>query len=183
MTEDTGGLETLITAVADGDRQALRALYGKAAPRMLAIAMRMVGRRDLAEEAVQDAFVAAWEAADRFDPAKGSAQAWLATIVRRKAIDRLRANPWLTREAGDAENQLAGDAAGSNASGDASKEDAMAVRHCMGVLGENERQALTLVYYYGLSHRELRTHMNAPLGTVKSWVRRGLLALKKCLEE
>jgi RNA polymerase sigma-70 factor (ECF subfamily) len=179
MAGETGGLDTLIEAVADGDRQALRALYYCAAPRMLGIAMRMVGRRELAEEAVQDAFVAVWEAASRFDPQKGSGQAWLATIVRHKAIDRLRANSWLTREVAEPGNLLIADAAG----GDASKEDAMAVRHCMDVLGESERQALTLVYYYGLSHRELRTRMNAPLGTVKSWVRRGLLALKKCLEE
>lgn len=171
--------EDLIAAIADGDRQALRALYDQASPRMLGIAMRMMGRRDLAEEAVQDAFVAVWEAAGRFDASKGKAQAWLSTIVRRKAIDRLRANPWLTKEISEPEDLSVAE----YFDGDASKVDAMAVRHCMGELGESERRALTLVYYYGLSHRELRVRMNAPLGTVKSWVRRGLLALKKCLEE
>ncbi len=85
----------------------------------------MIGRRDLAEEAVQDAFVAVWEAARRFDPAKGSAQAWLSTIVRRKAIDRLRANPWLVKETSGAEDLLANHAA----DGGASKEGTLAVQH------------------------------------------------------
>ena len=179
MSQEESSPEQLIEAIANGDRLALRVLYNQAGSRMLAIAMRVLGRRDLAEEAVQDAFVAVWEAADRFDASKGSAQAWLSTIVRRKAIDRLRANPWLAKEVADPDNLMVAEIS----TDPASKEDAMAVRHCMGELGESERRALTLVYYYGLSHRELRVRMNAPLGTVKSWVRRGLLALKKCLEE
>lgn len=165
--------ETLLVQVAQGDRDALRRLYDSAAPRMMGIAMRMLGRRDLAEEAVQEAFIAIWSAATRFDPARGKASAWLATILRRKAIDRLRASPWLQREIEAAEpcavppNDL----------------HALAVRQCLDRLRDGQRNALLFVYYFGLTHEELCHRFDAPLGTVKSWVRRGLIKLKQCLEE
>ena len=177
MTADPDPLADLIEAVAVGDRQALRGLFDRAGPRMLGIAMRMIGNREMAEEALQDAFVAVWSNAGRFDREKGSGQAWLATIIRRKAIDRLRASPWLRNESGEPDENISADAHFS-----ASKDNALAVRECMERLDQKERTALELVYYYGLSHRELRVRLDAPLGTVKSWVRRGLIALRQCLD-
>lgn len=166
-------LADLIAAAATGDRLAFRALYQATAPRLLAIAQRMLGRRDMAEEAVQDAFVAAWRAAASYDPALGSVQAWLSTIVRRRAIDRLRASPWRVQE-----RESEGDIAIPPATG----EQKLAVRECLEQIATNERLALSLVYYYGLSHSELSTRLSVPLGTAKSWVRRGLHAMKQCLE-
>lgn len=169
----TGDHGTLIVAIAQGDRTALRRLYDLAAPRMLGIALRMLGRRDMAEEAVQEAFVAIWMSAGSFDPARGKAQAWLATILRRKAIDRLRASPWLRREADEAEPCAV-------PPGDL---NALAIRQCLERLSGDQSKALMLVYYYGMTHEELGRRLDAPLGTVKSWVRRGLLEMKRCLEE
>jgi len=169
-TEDQG---TLLEAIAQGDQAALRRLYDVAAPRMLGIAIRMLGRRDLAEEAVQDAFIAVWSAAGSYDRSLGRPQAWLATIVRHKAIDRLRASPWMKNEVGDAEPN-------ATQHGDL---NALAVRQCLDRLDTSQSRALMLVYYYGLTHSELGRQLKAPLGTVKSWIRRGLLGLKQCLEE
>lgn len=165
--------ETLLVQVGQGDHKALRRLYDVAAPRLLGIALRMLGRRDLAEEAVQEAFIAVWSCAAKFDPSKGKAQAWLGTILRRKTIDRLRASPWLQREIDVAEPCAV-------PPGDL---HALAVRQCLDRLQDDQRRALMFVYYYGLTHDELGRKFHAPLGTVKSWVRRGLIAMKKCLKE
>lgn len=167
-------IEALLLAVASKDKDALQQIYRHHGGRLLAIATRMTGRRDLAEEAVQDTFVAVWKTAGAFDPAIGSARAWITTILRRRAIDRLRASPWLQREMvlPDVEERTAKDDACS-----------LAVRQCMAGLPEPERRALTLVYLYGLTHAELSTFLEMPLGTVKSQVRRGLQAMRRCLEQ
>lgn len=172
MQSLTDDQDVLLAQIAEGDRAALRRLYDVAAPRLLGIAMRMLRRRDLAEDALQEAFVAIWSDAARFDPALGHARAWMATILRRKAIDRMRATPWLRRKDDLAEPP-------------AVPEDdphALAVRECLDRLGDTQRKALLHVYYFGLTHEELSHRLGKPLGTVKSWVRRGLIDMKTCLE-
>ncbi len=172
MRSDAPSLEELLQRVGRGDRAALRPLYDRAAPRLLGIAIRMLGRRDMAEEALQETFVAAWTSAARFDPNQGRAEAWLATILRRKAIDRLRASPWLRTETGLPEALPA----------PAERTASLALRECLDRIGEKYRRALLFVYYFGLTHDELSQRLDAPAGTVKSWVRRGLIAMRDCLE-
>lgn len=176
MRTDPASLSDLLVASAAKDKAAFRELYARAAPRLLGIGMRMLGRRELAEDVLQDVFVTAWQTAPRFDPARGSAEAWLATIMRRRAIDRLRASPWLAREV-DLEH------APVETVGTIGSEAAHAVRQCLERLAQNERNALMLAFYYGFSHSELSKRLAAPLGTVKSWVRRGLASMKACLGE
>lgn len=173
----------LIAATAEGDRSAFAALYQEASGRLMAIALRMMGRRELAEEILQEAFVAIWRRAGQFDETRGRSFTWLAAIVRYRAIDRLRAG---RRERQEVE--LPDDSEGSlpetlvfDPRFDG--PEAIAVRDCLGRLSEEQRRAILLAYYYGLTHEELAERLGAPLGTVKSRVRRGLLQLRACLEQ
>ena len=168
-------LADLIAQTARGDRVAFHLFYTRTSPRMMAIALRLLGRRDLAEEAVQDAYVSAWQSAKRYDPAAGSAEAWITTITRRRAIDRLRASPWLQREVPDQADIAAWPGL--------SATDQMSLWTCLGQLESDTRVSICLCYLYGLTHQELSQTMDTPLGTVKSRVRRGLTALKECLQQ
>lgn len=171
-------LAALIERSAAGERAAFRALYEATAARLLAMTTRILGRRDLAEEAVQEAFVSIWRRAGDFDRDQGAAFAWMATIARRRAIDRLRASPWLKRETDDAALDLA--ALGTTSQSGA---EAIALKECLERLDPRARRSILLAYLYGMTHRELSRATGAPLGTIKSLIRRGILQLKQCLEQ
>ncbi len=175
-------LTELIAATARGDRPAFAALYAATSPQLFAVALRIMRRRDRAEEVLQDAFVSIWKRARDYDAAKGSALTWMASIVRHRAIDMLRR-----------ERATVGldDAPGAEAWADpgpdpfeatATNAEARRVRDCLDTLEGKQREAILLAYYEGLTQEELAGRLAAPLGTVKSWVRRGLLRLKDCLE-
>ena len=181
VAEDAS-LARLLRASADGDRDAFARVYEKTAPRLFPVALRLLRRRDAAEDVLQEAYVQIWRKAGQYDFSRGRPLAWMATIVRNRAIDRLRAlardpsdpSPW--EEA--AENLADRDAemhTGSN-------PDSLAIRRCLERLQDKQRESILLAFYHGLTHEELAARLAAPLGTVKSWVRRGLLELKDCLE-
>ena len=169
-----------LTACAGGDRQAFRALYEQEAPKMLGLAMRLLRRPSLAEDAVQDAFVNIWNKAATFDPKLGSARGWMYTILRNRALNMLRSEAWLDFQ-GDLEPlNLAGDEEDPEAvvSG---LSDADALRRCLEGLPPERRSVLVLAYVHGLTHGELAGKLGVPLGTMKSWIRRSLLSLKECM--
>ncbi len=163
-----------------GDRAALRRIYDTEGPRMLGVALRILRRQQLAEEAVQDAFVQVWQRAESFDPERGAAKTWLYAVLRNRALNILR---------GEARTDLIED---FEAMGLASPEedpesvmaqlsDAGALRRCLERLEPARRRAVVLAYMHGLSHGELAARVGVPLGTMKSWLRRSLLALRECL--
>jgi len=178
MTSDD--FDAAIAACARGDRAALNRLYQREAARMLGVAQRIVKRRPLAEEAVQDAFVQVWRKAASFDPALGSGRTWLYAILRNRALNILR---------DESRTDLVGEStAFDRASEDDDPEtivaklsDAGALKRCLQTLDEKRRAAILLAYAHGLSHGELAERLSMPLGTVKSWIRRSLGALKECL--
>lgn len=167
-------LETLMAAVAGGDRQAFRRLYDRTAGRSYALAMRLLRSRDLAEEVVQEAYIRVWARAAQYDAARGDALAWLAGLVRNLAIDRLR-----RQGRPDAPLDELPEIAAPFTGDPADRQD---VRRCLASLEEAPRRALMLTYYDGLTHGELARAMGAPLGTVKAWVRRGLLRMRRCMD-
>lgn len=175
---DDAQIATLIIRTAEGDRAAFRLLYDHAGGWLLAITLRILRRRDLAEEAMQDAFVSVWKTADGFSTARGSALGWLATIARRRAIDRLRASPWLARECAEAD----GADMAETQTALTRLPERLALRQCLEKLDLATRQAICLAYLYGLTHAELSRKTGVPLGTMKSRLRRGLQSLKECLE-
>lgn len=178
---DTGSvtLTDLLARCRTGDGDAFRALYDAESARLYGMALRITGQPALAADAVHDAFLQASQKAGRFDPARGSAEAWLTGLVRYRAIDLIRQR---TREAPEEaaperEDPQPGalDVLLESAAGEA-------LHRCLSVLEERQRQIIVLAFVNGMTHAELASHLNAPLGTVKSWIRRGLQALKACLE-
>lgn len=162
-------LEVLLARVGGGDGLAFRQLYDQASGRMLAAARRILGERELAEDAVQDAFMRIWRSAAKFDPARGVALAWMGKIVRNAALDRL------PKERDTARIEDIEIAVMPTEPPDAR------VSQCLKKLPEPQGRAMVLMYVHGLTHSELSAQMGAPLGTVKSWVRRGLETLRICM--
>jgi RNA polymerase sigma-70 factor, ECF subfamily len=181
MTKDhsAGRLSDLLRATARRDRDAFAELYGRSSAKLFGIALRILKQREWAEEVLQESFVAVWERAGDYDPARGSAIGWLVTIVRHCAIDQLR------RSAARAESRGVADAAlptlAASESADSGAE-LRALQRCLGELDQQPRDAVLLAYCYGLTRDELAARLGVPVGTVKSWLRRSLERLQKCLD-
>jgi RNA polymerase sigma-70 factor, ECF subfamily len=173
--------EALLLACAGGDQTALHDLYKGTAPQLFGLALRMLRRRELAEEIVQDSFISVWRSAHTFDPGRGTAMAWLARIVRNRCIDLLRQRgretPLDEASIEDCEDPLSSPADLAELS-----QDARRLHDCLGELEENPRKIIGLVYYEGMTYKEAAAHVGEPLGTVKSWVRRSLVRLRGCME-
>ena len=176
----------LLVATAARDPRAFETLYRLTSPLLLGIAMRVVNRRELAEEVLHDAFIKIWRSADRFDPTAAKPVAWLAAIVRNRAIDLVASadQARVTSLGDDAERTYdeAMDALVSAQDGAEADQRAVAIRDCLAELKGQERQSLVLAYHHGLSHSELAQHLGKPLGTVKTWVRKALENLGLCVE-
>lgn len=176
---DSAELEALLARCAAGDRTALETLYARVAPILLAVLTRILKRRDAAEDALQDVFVSVWQRARQFDPIRGRPLAWLVSMARYRAIDLQRAaRPALAlSELSTLEPQLQSPAEGGELLGTGAL-----LWRCLEQIAAPQRHCLMLAYQEGLTHSEIARAVNEPLGTVKSWVRRSLLALRRCLE-
>ncbi|MGX6571167.1 sigma-70 family RNA polymerase sigma factor [Cupriavidus necator] len=179
-------LAALLQAVAIGERQALRGLYDLTATKLFGLALRITGRRDWAEDVVQESFVSIWHHAGDYRPHLAAPMTWMTAIVRNRALDCLRrasaARVGQTVELDkDLGEWLADDTAGPAELADASQQ-ARALNRCLQRLEQPQRQAIMLAYLQDLSHAELAARLRAPLGTVKSWIRRGLERLRSCME-
>lgn len=174
-------LAPLLARIAEGDRSALRALYEATSAKLFGVCLRILSDREEAEDVLQEVFVTIWRRADRFDPARASVATWISTIARNRAIDRLRARGPLARadpiedleiadHQPDAEMRLA-------AAGDAARLQA-----CLAELDPRTQSVIRTAFFEGVTYEALARRMDAPLGTVKSWIRRGLARLKGCLE-
>jgi RNA polymerase sigma-70 factor (ECF subfamily) len=169
---------TLLVATGAGDRAAFERLYRATAPRLLAVALRLLRDRASAEDVLQECFVIVWQRAAAFAPERASAMTWMNTIVRHRCLDRLRSRP---REATIDDTDAHGDPIANLPDGRPDPEHRLAEAQSEGRaarmlerLPGHYRQALTLAFRAGLSHSEIATHLGVPLGTAKSWVRRGL---------
>ncbi|SOZ13935.1 RNA polymerase sigma factor, sigma-24 [Cupriavidus taiwanensis] len=179
-------LEELLRAVAVGERQALRAIYDLTATKLFGLALRITGRRDWAEDVVQESFVSIWHHAGDYRPQLAAPMTWMTAIVRNRALDCLRRAaaarvPQTAELEQDLAEWLADDAAGPAELAEASQQ-ARALNRCLQRLEQSQRQAIMLAYLQDLSHAELAERLRAPLGTVKSWIRRGLERLRSCME-
>ena len=171
-------LAIYLEQVAQGDHEAFRKLYSAAAARLFAVSLKLMGQRDQAEDVLQDAFVKVWRHARSFDSERGTAMAWLVTTTRRCALDRLakRHNHGLEASLDDADEIFDTVEAATGA-----PEESTAIRRCLSHLNSRSRSLLLRAFFYGMTHDQLSKSYNMPLGTVKSTVRRSLLALRKCL--
>ena len=183
---DNDDLARWLARVALGDRQAFEQLYRATSGYLMSVAWRVLQHRDLAEEVLQDAFVKVWHSAAMYDARLGLPMTWLINVVRNRAIDLRRSRSQaLVGGHGDDGAERVDTLAAPGAGPEQWLETAIqriGVQECMGQLTPAQRQALALVYYQGLTHVEVAQALEAPLGTAKAWVRRGLDYLKACLQ-
>lgn len=170
---------SLIVRCAGGDRAALRGLYETEAARMLGVAQRILRRRELAEEAVHDAFVQVWRRAETFRPERGPGRAWLYAVLRNRALALLRDDG--RDDAGGGELPETADDAPDPEAIVVGLSERSALRRCLEGLESRRRQAIVLAYAQGLTHGEVAGRMGVPLGTAKAWIRRSLAALRDCM--
>ncbi|HVT44435.1 MAG TPA: sigma-70 family RNA polymerase sigma factor [Thermoanaerobaculia bacterium] len=180
------GQGSYLPAVAMGDRDAFERLYDRYAPAIYAFLVRILGDTADAQEVLQETFVQIWGRAASYDSARGSEIAWLVSISRSRAIDRLRSRR--TREA--RENEAAKEISNRDSyvvrlnAADAAvvSQEREAVRQALGTIPENQRVALELSYFEGLSQSEIAVRLDEPLGTIKTRMQLGMKKLKERLE-
>ena len=177
---DADELRQLLAQCSLGNRRAFESLYRKAGGHLFAVALRCMGQSDLAEDVVQEAFVRIWNSASQYDPNLSAPMTWMVSITRNKAIDQLRKqrDEALT----DDQAQTLLDPSPSAHEQLQSQRDANALQRCLDTLEGMQRHSIVTAYFQGASHSELVSQLSAPLGTVKSWIRRGMERLRRCLE-
>jgi RNA polymerase sigma-70 factor, ECF subfamily len=180
--------------VALADRAAFARVYELTNAHLFGIAQRMLGNRQLAEDVLQEAFVSVWKNASSYNSDLSQPMTWLIAIVRNRTLDMLRAKARRVDEVSssvDYDNPDADESLRQYDVADDSGEpsvlldraaDAMQIRACMDSLDARIRQSLALAYYQGLSNTEVASHLSSPLGSVKTWLRRGLQQLKSCID-
>jgi RNA polymerase sigma-70 factor (ECF subfamily) len=178
-------LMELIDRVGQHDEAALRQLYERTSPRLFGLAMRVVRQREWAEDVLQEAFLTIWRVAVDYRASLSPPMAWMGLIVRSRALDLLRRRTadrsGITDPFDDAMAEtLASDAPSPQDMADAS-EQAWALHQCLNQLEGRQREVVSLAYLRDLSHGELAEQLRLPLGTVKTWIRRGLEKLRSCM--
>ena len=174
-------VDDLLAGCAAGDSRALRNLYDLMSAQIFGIALRILRDRHAAKDVLHEVFVQIWRQAGKFDSRVGSSRAWIVSIARYRSIDRVRmqeqevatAMPFPVQETASPPSALP-DASGH--------QKVRRLYSCMSGLPEKARRAVTLAFLDGLSHEQVSTVVNAPAGTVKSWIRQGLLRLEECLK-
>ena len=178
-------LMALIDRVGRRDETALRLLYDRTSPKLFGLAMRVVRQREWAEDVLQEAFLTIWRVAGDYRASLSPPMAWMGLIVRSRALDLLRRRTadraQLTQEFDEVmADTLESDAANPADTADAS-EQAWALHQCLSQLEGRQREVVSLAYLRDMSHNELSEQLHLPLGTVKTWIRRGLEKLRGCM--
>ena len=178
--EESFDYEAIVFACAKGNQSALRLLYERDARWLMGVALRIVRRRELADEVLHDAFLSIWQKSDTYSPALGSARGWIYSVVRHRALDLAQkyrdelSAPEVELDNLPSEGLSPLDALSRN-------RNAKAVHHCLDRLDEQKKACLLLAYVDGFSQAQIAVHLGSPLGTVKAWTRRALMILKDCL--
>jgi RNA polymerase sigma-70 factor (ECF subfamily) len=171
----------LLGEIARGRHAALRQLYDRTSAKLYGISLRLLGDEAEAQDVLQEVYTLVWRKAERYDSAKASAITWLAAMTRNKAIDRLRARRAPTAGLDEADT-IADDSPTAFEILEQS-QDATRLSQCLDKLEERARTMIRSAFFDGSTYPELAESEGVPLGTMKSWVRRGLLRLRLCLEQ
>jgi RNA polymerase sigma-70 factor (ECF subfamily) len=186
LTDRNRRLTDLLHATAQGRQAAFQELYQLVSPQLFAVLLRILKRKDLAEEALQDALLSVWRNAASYTAEKGAPMTWLVSICRYRALDMLRRSKReVPLEFAAVDGEEGGTDIADESAGDAelvSKAEERALEDCMQRLNDGQQRSLKLAYFDGCTHEEIAASIGSPVGTVKSWVRRGLESLKRCLE-
>jgi RNA polymerase sigma-70 factor, ECF subfamily len=175
-------LAELLAQCALKNQRAFADLYGLTSAKLYGVALRILRRQDWAEDVLQECYVNIWNHAGNYAVQKSAPLTWMTSIVRNRCLDWLRRPQ--TEATGD-EYEIAAEAWQDDSPGPMDQlmaaGDAQALARCLQQLEGKQRQSIMLAFFHGMSHSELAGHMKQPLGTVKTWVRRGLERLKGCL--
>jgi RNA polymerase sigma-70 factor (ECF subfamily) len=174
-------LTELMSRVAAGDRAALRQLYEVTSPKLFGVCLRILSDRDESEDVLQEVYLTVWRRADRYAPGRGSVMTWISTIARNRAIDRLRARGPMAHAQPVETLEIADPGDGAEARVLAAQSEG-ALARCLGELDARTAGVIRTAFFEGVTYEALALRLDTPIGTVKSWIRRGLLKLKGCLE-
>ena len=166
-----------------GDRTALQTVYRLTSAKLFGVALRILGTQAEAEDVLQEVYLTVWRKAADFDPHRASPMTWLIAIARNRAIDRLRATRQNRHmEPIDQAVEIADSAIPADSALEAAQDYAK-LHGCLDSLETRERNALRGAFFDGNTYEDLATRMKVPLGTMKSWIRRAMIKLKRCLEQ
>jgi RNA polymerase sigma-70 factor (ECF subfamily) len=175
-------LDKLLEEIALGSRQAFEKLYRDSSPQLFAICLRIVSHRAEAEDVLQEVFATVWRKAAQYDVQRAGAMSWLAMIARNKAIDRIRSHPQARKsEPLELAEGIADPTASPQLDAQASA-DRERLDECLKRLDDRRRSLIRAAFFDGSTYEELAARVGSPLGSVKSWIRRGLMQLRECLE-
>ncbi len=182
---DKPTLDSLLRAAANGDREAFRALYEATSAQLFAVALRILKRRALAEEVLQDAYLRIWQRAGSYRRAYGAPMTWMVAIVRNGAIDVLRRRQdHAERRGQDGGDEMAAlaDAGPDPFALTVQSQALAALLACLERVSEKERRCVLMAYYDGYTHSEIAGRMAEPVGTIKSRIHRALARIRDCLD-
>ena len=175
MPETLFDYPACLSACARGDQRALRQLYEQDSSRLLGVALRIVRDKALAEDIVHDAFIKIWRGAGSFDPVRGSARGWVFSVTRHLALNHVR-NQYREVALGEEHQQLAADTETFEFPARSGQ-----MHTCLEQLDPARRTCILHAYVDGYSHSEIAQKLGTPLGTVKAWIKRSLIALRECM--
>ncbi|MCB1714131.1 MAG: sigma-70 family RNA polymerase sigma factor [Candidatus Competibacteraceae bacterium] len=176
-------LQKLLRACAQSDHDAFAQLYQQAAPKLFALCRYMLRDDNLAEEALQETFVQIWRDAADYNPHRALAMTWMSVIARHRCLDLLRRRQATLSLDDDLSQLELVDQAAGPLELTAHWSDRQALGRCLKTLTEQQRLSITMAFYRGFSHQQLSAYLAIPIGTVKSWIRRGLNQLQRCLQQ
>lgn len=178
---DPDVLRALLERVVSRDRAAFRALYDAASPKLFAVLLRILGRAELAEDVLQDAFLSIWNRAEQYRPASATPMSWMVAIARNRAIDILRKRSEASLEDLDDAAEPKSELPDPLTLAEQSAE-LRALAGCLKRLEPKQRVCLLMAYYYGYTHEEIARRSGVPVGTVKSWLSRSMKRIRDCLD-
>lgn len=173
-------LEQLLDRIADGDRTAFRQFYGATSGKLYGIAAGILGNSEDANDVTQETYLQIWQQARQFDRTRGTARAWAIRIARNRAIDRLRSRQVRNRVHSTAARENS-DTVQEIVMPSLDRQGQARLLACLELLEPGQRESIMLAYCEGYTHQELTLRLDQPLGTVKSWIYRGMARLRECL--
>ena len=175
-------LGQLLSRCGLGDQAAFGALYQATSAKLYGIALRILRREAWAEEALQEAYVKIWRHAETYDPARGRPMTWMINVVRNHSLDLLRRADYRAQEEEWSPETDPRTSPENPAALAETSQEMQRVLGCLGLLGEEQRNCILLSYHQGLTPTEVAERLKRPVGTVKTWIRRGLIKVRDCLE-
>jgi RNA polymerase sigma-70 factor, ECF subfamily len=176
-------LGSLLSRCSLGDQAAFGALYQATSAKLYGVALRILRREAWAEEALQEAYVKIWRHAESYNPARGRPMTWMINVVRNQALDLLRRADYRAQEEEwnpDKDQRMSTENPAALAE---TSQEMQRVLSCLGLLGEEQRDCILLTYHRGLTPSEVAERLKRPVGTVKTWIRRGLMKVRECLDQ